>query len=192
VSCATPLGFDSLLDYWAGDLPIPRAEAVEEHVFDCEECAARLAEIEALAAAVRRLTAAGRFRAAVAPSIIDMLAARGMRIRTYRPRRGETIPCGAAPEDELLVGRISVDLEQVARLDVAVCDEQWAERQRLMDVPVDRARNELVIAERVDTPEIRTANVLRLRLLAVDAAGERELGTYALAHDPSGPPDPSA
>jgi hypothetical protein len=35
---------------------------------------------------------------------------------------------------------------------------------------------------------VKTANVLRMRLLAVDASGQRELGTYALAHDPRGPP----
>ncbi len=188
MTCAAPLGLDSLLDYWTGELPAAQGEAIEEHLFACGACAERLAELEALATSIRRLTAAGRFRAAVAPSLVDLLAARGLRIRTYRPRRGETIPCGAAPEDELLVARISVDLRRVARLDVAVCDAGWAERARLVDVPMDRARNEVIFAERVDDPLLRTANVVRLRLLAVDAAGEHELGTYALAHDPRGPP----
>jgi hypothetical protein len=188
VSCATPIGLDTLLDYWTADLIGAPADAVEEHVFGCAPCAGRLEEIEALAASIRRLTAAGRFRAAVAPSVVDLLAARGLRIRTYRARRGETIPCGAAPEDELLVGRIPVELRGVAQVDIAFCDERWSERERLVDVPIDRARSEVVVAERVDDPLVRTANVLRLRLLSVDAAGERELGTFALAHDPRGPP----
>ena len=157
-------------------------------MFACEGCAGRLAELEALAASVRSLTSAGRFRAAVAPSLVELLAARGLAIRTFRPRAGETIPCGVAPGDELLVGRLPVDLRGVARVDLAVCDERWTERERLADVPFDRLRGEVVIAERVDQPELRTAHVLRLRVLAVDSAGERELGTYALAHDPRGPP----
>jgi hypothetical protein len=118
----------------------------------------------------------------------DALAERGLRIRSFRARAGGTIPCGAAPEDDLLVARLPVDLSGVPRLDVALCDERWAERDRLADVPFDRRRSEVVFAERVDRPELRTANVLRFRLLAVDAAGERELATFALAHDPRGPP----
>jgi hypothetical protein len=188
VTCSAPLAPEALLDYWTGDLPEPRAEELEEHVFACEGCARRLGEIERLASSVRRLSAAGRLRGAVAPALVDVLAERGLRIRTYRARAGETIPCGAAPDDELLVGRLPVDLGGVARVDLAVCDERWAERERRVDVPFDRRRNEVVIAERVDHPEVRTANVLRLRLLAVDPGGERELATFALAHDPRGPP----
>jgi hypothetical protein len=188
VTCTAPWGPDALLDWWTGDLPQHEVAALEEHLFACDACTAALAGIEALAASVRRLTAAGRFRAAVAPSVLDLLAARGLRIRTYRPRPGETIPCGAAPEDQLLVARIPVDLRGVARLDLAVCDERWVERERLVDVPLDRARAEVVVAERVDDPRTQTAHVLRFRALAVDAAGERELATYALAHDPRGPP----
>jgi anti-sigma factor RsiW len=188
VTCTAPLAIEALLDYWTGELPAARADEIEEHVFACEACAGRLAELEALAASVRRLTEAGRFRAAVAPSLVELLAARGLRIRTFRPRAGETIPCAVAPGDELLVGRLPVDLRGVARVDLAVCDERWAERERLAEVPFDRRRSEVVIAERVDQPELRTAHVLRLRLLAVDPAGDRELGIYALAHDPRGPP----
>jgi hypothetical protein len=188
VTCAAPLAMVELLDYWIGEVPSARADAIEEHVFACDACAGRLAELEALAASVRRLTEIGRFRTAVAPSLVEILAARGLRIRTYRPRAGEITPCGAAADDELLVARLPVDVRGVARVDLAVCDERWAERERLADVPFDRRRSEVVIAERVDQPELRTAHVLRLRLLAIDPAGERELGTYALAHDPRGPP----
>jgi hypothetical protein len=189
VTCAAPLGLDLLLDLWIGDSSATRAEEAWEHVFGCAPCTARLAEVAELAAAVRRLTETGRFRAAVAPSLVDLLAARGLRIRTYHPRLGETIPCGAAPEDELLVGRLAVELRGVTRLDLAVCDDGWVERARMVDVPVDRRRGEVVIAERVDRARTGGSEVLRFRLLAVDdAAGERELGSFALAHDSRGPP----
>lgn len=188
MTCAAPLAMDALLDYWTGEIPAARSDAIEEHVFACETCAGRLAELEALVASVRRLTEAGRFRSSVAPSLIDVLEARGLRTRTFRPRAGETTPCGTVPDDELLVGRLPVDLRGVARVDLAICDERWAERERLTDVPFDRRRSEVVIVERMDQPELRSAHVLRLRLLAVDPASEHELGTYALAHDPRGPP----
>lgn len=188
MTCAASPGLDVLLDLWAGDLPQARAEEAWEHVFACAQCTARLAELAALVASVRRLTETGRFRAAVAPSVVDLLAARGLRIRTYRPRLGETIPCGAAPDDELLVGRIAVELRDVARLDLAVCDERWVERARMVDVPVDRRRGEVVIAQRVEEARTGDPYVVRFRLIAVDPSGERELGTCALAHDPRGPP----
>lgn len=188
MSCAAPLPLEALLEYWSGDLSPTGADEVEEHLFACASCPGRLEELVALAGSIRRLTAAGRFRAAVAPSVVDALVARGVRIRTFRPRLGETIPCGAAPEDELLVARIPVDLRGVTRLDVATCDERWVERERLVDVPLDRRRQEVVMAERVDRARTLGAALYRLRLLAVDAAGERELGTCTLAHDPRGPP----
>ncbi len=190
MTCAAPLSYELLLDYWARDLPAAEADRVEEHVFGCEPCTARLAGIDAVATGIRRLTAEGRFRAAVPPSLADGLAASGLRIRTFRPRLGATIPCGAAPDDELLLSRIDVDLRGVARVDVSLCDERWAEQQRQVDVPFEPGRDEIVIAERVDAPHLRAPAVVRIRLLAVDAAGERELGTYALAHDPRGPPSP--
>jgi hypothetical protein len=188
MGCVTPLGIETLLDYWTGDLPVAGVESVEEHLFACEPCATRLSDVEAIAAAVRRVTALGRFRAAVAPSVIEALAARGLRIRTYRGRAGETIPCGAAGDDELLVVRFPVASGGVPRIDVAVCDERWGELQRVVDVPVDRTRDEVVFAERVDEPRLRVAHVFRLRLLAIGAGEERELGRFALAHDPRGPP----
>jgi hypothetical protein len=188
MTCAAPITFEALLDYWTGDLPEGRGEEIEEHVFACEGCAGRLRELEQVATSIRRLAATGKLRAAVAPSLVDVLARRGLRIRTYRGRAGETIPCGAAPEDELLVARLPVDLAGVARVDLVVCDERWAERERLADVPVDRRRSEVLIAERVDQPELRTPTVLRFRLLSVDPMGERELASFALAHDPRGPP----
>jgi anti-sigma factor RsiW len=188
MTCPTSLSPEALLDWWVGELTASEADALEEHVFGCEDCAGRLAEIEALAASVRRLTEAGRFRAVVVPSLVDRLAARGLRVRTYRARVGETIPCGAAPGDQLLVSRVAVDLRGVKRLDLAMCDERWQERLRLTDVPFDAAHGEVVFAERVDSPEVKVANVLRFRLLAVEEGGDRELARYALAHDPRGPP----
>jgi hypothetical protein len=105
VSCATPIGLDTLHDYWTADLIGAPADAVEEHVLGCEACAGRLGEIEALAASVRRLTEAGRFRAVVAPSVVDPRRARPADPDIPAPARRDH-PRGAAPEDELLVGRI--------------------------------------------------------------------------------------
>lgn len=182
-ACPSP-PMEALLDYWSGDLPAGDAGELEEHLFACEACAGRLAGIEELAASIRRLTETGRFRAAVAPSLVDLLDARGLRIRTYRPPAGGSIPCTSAAKDQLLVARLAADLGGATRVDVAVCDERWAERERQADVPFDRRRGEVVFAERTDRPELRTAHVVRLRLLAVGLAGEREIGTFALEHDP--------
>jgi hypothetical protein len=188
MSCAARLPFELLVDYWSRELAPAAMNEVEEHVFDCEACGRRLAEVEAMGESVRDLTARGRFTAAVPPSLVDLLAGRGLRIRTFRPRQGETIPCGAGPEDELLVARFPVDLRDVTRVDMAFCDERWEERERLVDIPFDREGGEIVTAQRVDAPVVKVAHALRFRMIAVDAAGERELGAYALQHDPRGPP----
>ena len=40
--CATPLSFETLVAYWAGDLPQPETDAVDAHIIGCATCATRV------------------------------------------------------------------------------------------------------------------------------------------------------
>lgn len=189
MSCGTA---GRLLDYWARDLPPEEERSLEEHLFSCEPCGERLAELAALAEGVRRLVLAGRFRSVVPPSIVERLAAGGLPVRTFRVRAGEAVPCGTAPGDGLLVARLETDLRGVSRVDCLVCDETWSERERVADVPFDAAAGVVTLAERVDRARHFPAHALRLRLVEAGPGGERALGRFELDHDPRGPPAPQA
>ncbi|MDZ5461717.1 RNA polymerase sigma factor, partial [Azohydromonas lata] len=61
-----------------------------------------------------------RLRECVAgPRFVERLAAQGLRLREYRVPCNGSVNCSAAPQDEVLVGRLQVALQGVRRLDVA-------------------------------------------------------------------------
>ena len=49
----------TLTEYWLGALPKLEEESLEEHLFTCDECCARLDEVIALSEAVRQITRGG-------------------------------------------------------------------------------------------------------------------------------------
>ncbi len=62
VNCLNPIDAAVLADYWLAALAKPEEEAVEEHLFDCEECGARLREAIAVVEGVRKLAREGSLR----------------------------------------------------------------------------------------------------------------------------------
>jgi anti-sigma factor RsiW len=49
----------TLLAYWLGELDESAEAGLETHYLGCDECAARLSEVEALASGIRRLFGEG-------------------------------------------------------------------------------------------------------------------------------------
>jgi anti-sigma factor RsiW len=59
MNCLNSIDAAILLDYWLAALSNSDAEAVEEHLFACDECGARLQELIALAEEIRKLARQG-------------------------------------------------------------------------------------------------------------------------------------
>jgi hypothetical protein len=190
MTCTARGDLGLLVDYWTGELSEEEARLLEEHLFDCPSCRARLAGVERLAAAVRQLVREGRFRSVVPASLVDRLAADGLRIRTFRVAPGGVTPCGVAAEDELLVARLAGDLRGLDRVDLIVSPEGGAGPERLADVPFDAGVGEVVLVERVDLARRFPSHRLNLRLVGHGAGSERVIADYTLAHDAAGPPAP--
>jgi len=55
VSCASPLSWETLVDWWAGDLDEKAASAVEEHVLGCDVCSAVASRVGSTAQALRTM-----------------------------------------------------------------------------------------------------------------------------------------
>lgn len=184
--CAAPIAFETLIDYWLGELPLPETERIEEHIFRCGQCAARLGEIVALSQAIRAAFRKGDIQVVLTPNFLERLISRGVRVRQYRCPLNGSVACTVAPEDELLVGRLVVPLSGVVRLDVLShrsCDDR---EHRICDIPFDARSNEIVVAPNLERMRRLPSHVHRVRLVAVEGETERLLGQYALHHSAHG------
>ena len=80
-----------------------------------------------------------------------------------------------APEDEVLVARLEAPLETVSRVDV-ISQYEDTPAEVFRDVPFDPAGGEVVISPKIANLRVTAPHQHRLRLLAVDAGVEWEIG----------------
>lgn len=170
----------SLVRYWAGELDEAAEAAVEEHYLGCAACTARLAEVQALAEGVRRAFSSGLVRFVVTPRFVEAMRSRGLKLREYRVARNGSVDCSVHPDDDMLFSRLQAPLEGVERVDVI------AGENRLEDVVFDAASGEVVMAPSIVHIRTLPAHRYVVRLMAVGADGERELGEYTFNHTPHG------
>jgi hypothetical protein len=179
-SCSSPIAFPVLIDYWMGDAA-GREERLEEHLFACRECAARLEELARLGAGVRAAFRSGTVPAVISAPFLEQLRSEGVRLREYRLAPGESVSCTIRGSDDFVVSRLSVDLGGVKRLDLFQSVDGGAELA-MRDVPFDPAARELLVLPLAATLKRMPEHVARLRLVAADEAGERTIGEYTFNH----------
>jgi hypothetical protein len=189
--CLRPLGLSLLLDYWMADIDPPQEQQVEEHLLACGHCSAELEQVVAMGAALRELMRGGWIHAVLPVAFLQRLALDGLRIREYRLEPGGSVDCGVHPEDALVVSRLRAPLADVSRLDVVVIEGDAAPSHRLTDVPFERAGDEIFLAPVTSVLRQREPHVQTVRLLAVEADGERLLGEYVFRHAPWSSADPA-
>lgn len=188
MSCTRPADAAVLADYWLGVLEGPEEDAVEEHLFGCDECGTRLRDMIALADGVRRLAREGRLRMVVSDAFLQRAAENGLRIREYAPAPGGSVLCTVTEDDDLVIGRLAADVAGASRVDLSVSDERGVEQMRLRDIPVQAGSGGVVWQESSTFMKAAPSMTLIARLVAVDATGaERLLGEYTFHHTRSLP-----
>lgn len=175
--------WQALVDYWLGDTDAAATEAIDEHLLHCDACGAEFDELVALARGVRDAFSQGLVPSVLTQAFVERLKASGRRVHEYRVPPGGSVLCSVAPDDEVLVSRVGAPLRDVRRLD-AVLSYSFApgEPQRLVDVPFDAAAGEVLFAAKLSEVRGQPAHELVVRLLAMDDAGEREIGRYTFHH----------
>jgi hypothetical protein len=135
--------WDALVDYWAGDLDAQASEALEEHVFGCEACAADSARVARIVQTFR-----ASVPAIVSAEQLETLRARGLNVVENDFRPGERRETEFPPSTDLLIHRLTgLDLTKAARVRVLARIESTD--HTLMEdffAPFDRARGEVLIA----------------------------------------------
>jgi hypothetical protein len=75
-------------------------DRVEEHLFACEDCSARLRQMAALGTALATLVRQGLVSRIVSRANVNRLQRDGLHVRMMP---GETVPCSVFPGDDLIV-----------------------------------------------------------------------------------------
>ena len=186
VTCTSPIEFETLIAYWLGELPAAAESPLEEHLFACLSCTARLEMLAALAAGIRATVREGRVAAVISVPFLEALKRQGLRIREYRVPAGGRVECTLRADEDAVVSRMQVPLAGVKRVDALRRLEVGGQvlESRLEDVPFDPAAGEVLHLPSPAWVRRLPANTLRVQLVAVDEAGERTLGEYTFAHTP--------
>ena len=109
--CASPLSFETLVAYWAGDLPQAETDAVDMHVIGCSPCAAASERVAAITEGIR-----ASISSVIRARELDALRARGLRVDENPVRPGERAPVLFRRDIDLLIHRLGeLDLSRAAR-----------------------------------------------------------------------------
>jgi len=182
---ADHIDFGQLAAYWLGDLPAAEGDKVEEHVFACEPCAARLEWLAALSEGVRATVRGGRVGLFVSKRFVEALVQAGLRLREYELDAGGSVNCTIRADEDAVLSHMRAPLASAKRVDVVrrvsgVGGEQLEDR--VADVPFDPAAGEVLFIPEAAGLKAMPSHVLQVKLLAVDEAGERPLGEYTFLH----------
>jgi len=175
---------DRLLAWWLDELGDEDAAQLEEHLFACDTCAARLRELLALRESVRRALPESRFGTAVTAGFVQRLKDSGKRIREYHPEAGGSVLCTIAPDDDFIVSHLRAPLAGVRQLDLVW--EDGGMQHRSVHVPFDAASNEVFFMPAVTMVRSLGAVTQRARLIAVTLDSERVIAEYTFHHRPWG------
>jgi hypothetical protein len=185
--CESPIADSMLVDYWSRDLrEASDNDVVEEHLFACAECTARLERLAAIAGGLTTLARDGHISGIVTRGLVNRLQRDGLRVRMFSLVPGETVPCAVFPDDDIIVTALRADLSGVSAVTLSVTGPGDSPFGYLDDVPVSAPDTEVLWA----TPAavVRPLPSMRLQL-TLRSAGDTgaELGRYVLEHEGAAP-----
>lgn len=185
MTCDDPIGFETLIAYWLGELPGKHEAVLEEHLFGCAHCTGRLEDIATLAAGVRAAVKDGRVSMAVSAPFIEAMKQAGLNLREYRLEPGGSVNCTIGADDDAVVSRLRAPLAGVQRLDAVSMQGSGGRAVRLADVPFDADTGEVLWIPSAAWLKTMPAFTMQMRLIAVGDAGEQPIGDYTFNHSPS-------
>jgi len=184
MSCRSPLAWETLLAYRLGELEPGSEVRTEEHYLGCAQCSRRLEQLEALAQHVRALMLGSGVNLVVDHQFVSRLVGQGIGVREYRVPLNGSVNCTVTPEDDLVVARLEAPLHGVERVDLITVGSEGASDIRQEDIPIIAGSGEVIYSPSIEMLRALPATTVRIRLLAIDARGERKLGEYTFNHTP--------
>lgn len=177
MSCPTPVPWETLVDYWAGELDDAATEAVEEHLFGCADCAAAAARVAAVTETVR---------AAIPPVVsrrrLEQLRAGGARVRenafTPDERREVIFPADA----DFLIHRLGgLNLTGAERVGLQITIESTGDVMvSVDDVAFEPAEGAILVACQRHYAALPPDTVMTVSIHALGAPPRT--ASYAILH----------
>jgi anti-sigma factor RsiW len=174
------IGLADLTDYADGELPEAETAAIEEHLFSCTECAARVAEFDALVRAIQPAVRSAEIGGFVTNAVLNRLSRDGARVRTFTLSPGAIVPCAVWDDDELMAMRMRGDFRGAS---------EFTMTQRISGTEVIRATGQVAsshgeIIYVVPAAWVRQLPVVEVEVLltAHEGGAERPIGSYTLMH----------
>jgi hypothetical protein len=180
MGCATPIADERLADYWANDLPDVEVSEIEAHLFSCAGCSGRLEAAASVAGGVVALARQGRISGIISRALLNRLQRDGVRIRQYTLHPGETVPCAAFPDDDVIVTAMNADLTGRRTVSLTVTGPGGMPLGTLEDVPVSRSSGGVLWANPGALVRSMPSQQLRLTLRSGD--GTEVIAEYVLDH----------
>ena len=180
--CKAPIPDETLFDYWARDLlDGGEMDQVEEHLFACSDCSARLDGLAMLGTGLTTLVRQGRVSGIVSRPLLNRIQRDGVHVRLYSLVPGETVPCAVFPGDELVVVALRGDFSGIETARLMVTGPGDSPIGEFNDVPISGSDGEVFCAW--PAAFVREMPSIRLRFtLEATGAMRDELGTYVLEH----------
>jgi hypothetical protein len=175
--CTTPLSFETLVAYWAGDLPEPQTEAVDAHVMGCAACAPASERIAVVTETIR-----ASIPSFISARELDALRARGLRVEENPVRPGERAPVLFRRDVDLLLHRMGeLDLSRAERVQVRVSSEKTGQVMiESAAVPFDPVGGEVLIACQRHFSEMPPDVVFEVSV--IEAGVIKSSATYLVPH----------
>ncbi len=174
------IALDRLIACALGDLSGDDELAVEEHVLSCDACARRYASFVRIGPAIAALLRSGSASTFLTRDLVARFEAEGLVTRRYELEPGRRVPCTVDGSDIYALATFHADLRGVERVDL----ERMG--QRVTDVPFDPTTGRVYMITSCDFIRSLPTMEFPLRLIAVDAHGDRTLGDYLLDHTAPG------
>lgn len=173
-----------LLAYWLDELGEDSAAMIEDHLFECAECSANLAELVRIGDQLRQVLRDGNVATVASAAFVRRLQADGMRIREYTLQPGESVNCTVAPDDDLVISYLHAPLDDVRQLDLVFGDSDGIALRRSEHILFDAEAGVVTVIPPTRMLKALRHAKMRMQLLAVDDSSERVLAEYIFNHAP--------
>ncbi len=175
--CASPVSWEHLVDYWAGELSGEVEATLEEHLIGCAVCTATSASVAALTETLR---------AEIAPLLtadaVARLRAKGLRIaeNPMLPAERKHVPFPA--DIDLLIHRLGgLDLSRATRVSFSLrIEETDVVLAEIDDAPFDREAGAILLACQHHFDVLPPNTVAQVR--AQDDRGIETVAEYTILH----------
>jgi hypothetical protein len=177
MSCTAPLSDEQLVAYWADDVGAAERDAIEEHLFACEDCAAAAGRIARIAQALRT-----SLPPVISVEQLEDLRRQGLSLVESSFQAWQRQEVTFAPGVDVMIHHLGgLDLATAERVDVTV----WSESNgNIMFeepfAPFDRERGEVLIACQRHFASFPRDVVFDVRVHR--GAGLPEVRTYIVPH----------